>query len=139
MCCALCGCGCCYGAPCSEAEAAKDRIAELEKESAARKAGWDRDTAAWAAEKATLLEQMETRVAAEAREGASRMEAVTAELTEEYERLSDEHVALEREAKDLRAVSAQRCCSAGILPLSAAVRLPARSLDTAGCAQSRVR
>lgn len=97
---------CCVS--CREAEAAKDRIAELEKESAARKAGWDRDTETWAADKAALQEQMETRLAAEVREGASRMQAVTAELTAEYERLSDEHVALEREAKDLRAVSALR-------------------------------
>ena len=94
---------------CSEAEAAKDRIAELEKESAARKSGWDRDTETWAAEKAALLEQMETRLAVEVREGANRMQAVTGELTAEYERLSDEHVALEREAKDLRAVSALLC------------------------------
>ncbi len=97
-------CVCCV--LCSEAEAAKDRIAELEKESAARKSGWDRDAETWSAEKAALLEQMETRLAVEVREGASRMQAVTAELTAEYERLSDEHVALEREAKDLRAVSA---------------------------------
>ena len=82
-------CTCCFSLR-SEAEAAKDRIAELEKESAERQGGWDRDTAAWAAEKAALLEDLETRVAAEAREGAARMEAVTAELTAEYERLSDE-------------------------------------------------
>ena len=101
---------------CSEAEAAKDRIAELEKESAARKSGWDRDTETWAAEKAALLEQMETRLAVEVREGANRMQAVTAELTAEYERLSDEHVAVEREAKDLRAVSALLCLDGQGLP-----------------------
>lgn len=90
---------------CSEAEAAADRIAELEKESAARQEGWDRDAEAWATERASLLEDLERRVEKEAREGASRMQAVTDELTAEYERLSDEHVALEREAKELRAVS----------------------------------
>ena len=128
-----------YYAPCSEAEAAKDRIAELEKESAARKAGWDRDTETWEAEKAALLEQMETRLAAEVRDGASRMQAVTAELTAEYERLSDEHVALEREAKELRAVSVLPC---GALlrctnPLTA--ELCPRCSDAAGYAQSRIR
>ena len=91
---------------CSEAEAAADRIAELEKESAARKLGWDTDTEAWASEKASLLANWEGKLEAEVRDGAQRMQAVTGELTAEYERLSEEHAALEQEAKELRAVSA---------------------------------
>jgi hypothetical protein len=89
----------------AEAEAAADRIAELEKETAGRLAGWDFDKAAWAAERASILSDWEGRLAAEVREGARRMEAVTSELSIEYENLSDEHVALEREAKELRAVA----------------------------------
>ena len=91
---------------CSEAEAAADRIAELEKESAARKLGWDTDTEAWTSEKASLLANWEGKLEAEVRDGAQRMRAVTGELTAEYERLSEEHAALEQEAKELRAVSA---------------------------------
>lgn len=89
----------------AEAEAAGDRIAELEKETVARLAGWDSDKATWAAERANILSDAEGRYAGVVREGARRMEAVTGELTIEYENLSDEHVALEQEAKELRAAA----------------------------------
>ena len=85
--------------------ASADRIAELEKESAQRKWGWDAGLKAWAEEKAAILSEHEGAMFAERQDAAKRLEKVTTELSAEYERLSEEHAVLEQESKELREVA----------------------------------